>query len=37
LSIRRIVEGVRLKEGDVESAFEEMEKAGVRLISSSEV
>lgn len=35
--IKDAVEGVRLKEGDVERAFEEMEKAGVRLISSSEV
>ena len=35
--IKDAVEGVRLKKGDVERAFEEMEKAGVRLISSSEV
>ena len=35
--IKDAVEGVRLKKGDVERAFEEMKKAGVRLISSSEV
>lgn len=35
--IKDAVEGVRLKEGDVERAFEEMEKAGVRIITSSEV
>ena len=35
--IKDAVEGVRLKEGDAERAFEEMERAGVRLISSSEV
>jgi nicotinamidase/pyrazinamidase len=35
--IRDAVEGVRLKEGDVGRAFEEMETTGVRLITSSEV
>jgi len=35
--IKDAVEGVRLKEGDVERAFEEMEKAGVRIITSTEV
>jgi nicotinamidase/pyrazinamidase len=35
--IKDAVKGVRLKEGDVERAFEEMEEAGVRLITSSEV
>ena len=35
--IKDAVEGVRLKEGDVERAFEEMEKAGVRIITSAEV
>lgn len=35
--IKDAVEGVRLKEGDVDRAFEEMENAGVKLISSSEV
>jgi len=35
--IKDAVEGVRLKEGDVEKAFEEMEKAGVRIITSAEV
>jgi len=35
--IKDAVEGVRLKEGDVEEAFQEMERAGVRIISSSEV
>ena len=35
--IKDAVEGVRLKEGDVKRAFEEMEKAGVRLITSAEV
>jgi nicotinamidase/pyrazinamidase len=35
--IKDAVEGVRLKEGDVEKAFEEMGKAGVQIISSSEV
>jgi nicotinamidase/pyrazinamidase len=35
--IKDAVEGVRLKEGDVERAFEEMGKAGVISISSSEV
>ncbi len=35
--IRDAVEGVKQKEGDVERAFEEMEKAGVRIISSAEV
>ena len=34
--IKDAVEGVRLKEGDVERAFEEMEKAGVKIISSTE-
>lgn len=35
--IRDAVEGVKQKEGDVERAFEEMEKTGVRIISSAEV
>lgn len=35
--IKDAVEGVRLRGGDVERAFEEMEKAGVRLITSAEV
>lgn len=35
--VRDAVEGVRQKEGDVERAFEEMEKEGVRIVSSSEV
>jgi len=35
--IKDAVEGVKQKEGDVERAFEEMKKAGVRIISSLEV
>lgn len=35
--IRDAVEGVRQEEGDVERAFEEMEKARVRIVSSAEV
>lgn len=31
--IKEAVEGVELKEGDVEKAFEEMRKAGVKIIS----
>jgi nicotinamidase/pyrazinamidase len=35
--IKDAVEGVKLKEGDVERAFQEMEEAGVKVISSAEV
>ena len=35
--IKDAVKSVELKEGDGERAFEEMEKAGVRVISSAEV
>jgi len=35
--VKDAVEGVRLKEGDVKRAFEEMETAGVRIITSAEV
>ena len=35
--IKDAVEGVKQKEGDVERAFEEMEKAGVMIITSAEV
>jgi len=35
--VKDAVEGVRLKEGDVKRAFEEMEKAGVRIITAAEV
>lgn len=31
------VEGVKLKEGDMDRAFEDMEKAGVTVISSAEI
>jgi nicotinamidase/pyrazinamidase len=37
LVIKDAVEGVRLKEGDVKNAFEEMSKAGVKIVSSAEV
>ncbi|NWF97712.1 MAG: nicotinamidase [Nitrospirae bacterium] len=35
--IKEAVEGVELNAGDVEKAFKEMEKAGVRVISSSDI
>ena len=35
--IKDAVEGVRMKDGDAEKAFQEMERSGVRLISSSDV
>jgi len=35
--IKDAVEGVKLKEGDVDMAFGEMEKAGVKVISSAEI
>ncbi len=35
--IKEAVEGVELKAGDVDRAFKEMEKAGVKIISSSDI
>ncbi len=35
--VKDAVEGVKLKEGDVERAFGEMEKAGVKIIRSAEI
>jgi len=35
--VKDAVEGVKLKEGDVDRAIEEMEKAGVKIISSAEI
>ena len=35
--VKDAVEGVQLKEGDVDRAFGEMEKAGVKIISSAEI
>jgi len=35
--VKDAVEGVKLKEGDVDRAFGEMEKAGVKIISSTEI
>lgn len=35
--VKEAVKGVELKEGDVERAFDEMKKAGVRIVSESEV
>ncbi len=35
--VKDAVEGVKLKEGDVDRAFGEMEKAGVKIITSAEI